>query len=374
MQNTLPADKEGRRKSESRKRRGRSRKSVRGRVASRLRSRWLNLRTRPKCRNNNSLSRDADPPFRSTRPSLIRPEGSTPPNNFQQHYRVGPARQPGSQAGASAGSFGAARGQGASPPRVTHWTDGGLHVWTPLVAPGCPFVAHHGGGGIHPPPPVQGKGSERRRHRSAQPAAARPPLSSIRPPPRGNIWNPLRRSPHVVPLTDHASAPTPPPHAIAAFSLRPAGAQLPDRIEAWTMASSADSHAIVAGAGTPPSDSPRAANKAGGAAPWKPLASEAVPVVVAVGDPIIDADSWPALPGLASPPPPPAAKASLKAPPSPSTVSFCIRILPILSNTGPDLEISYRLMRLIFVGVGSVSGVGDVTGLIGQSWRSGCQS
>jgi hypothetical protein len=180
MQNTLPADKEGRRKSESRKRRGRSRKSVRGRVASRLRSRWLNLRTRPKCRNNNSLSRDADPPFRSTRPSLIRPEGSTPPNNFQQHYRVGPARQPGSQAGASAGSFGAARGQGASPPRVTHWTDGGLHVWTPLVAPGCPFVAHHGGGGIHPPPPVQGKGSERRRHRSAQPAAARPPLSSPR--------------------------------------------------------------------------------------------------------------------------------------------------------------------------------------------------
>jgi hypothetical protein len=140
------------------------------------------------------------------------------------------------------------------------------------------------------------------------------------------------------------------------------------------MASSADSHAIVAGAGTPPSDSPRAANKAGGAAPWKPLASEAVPVVVAVGDPIIDADSWPALPGLASPPPPPAAKASLKAPPSPSTVSFCIRILPILSNTGPDLEISYRLMRLNFVGVGSVSEVGDVTGLIGQSWRSGCQS
>lgn len=87
------------------------------------------------------------------------------------------------------------------------------------------------------------------------------------------------------------------------------------------MASGADSHAVVAGAGTPPSDSPRTANKAGGAAPWKPLASEAVPVVVAVGDPIIDADSWPALPGLASPPPPPAAKASLKAPPSPSTRS-----------------------------------------------------
>ncbi|KAL6902379.1 hypothetical protein ACP4OV_005255 [Aristida adscensionis] len=90
------------------------------------------------------------------------------------------------------------------------------------------------------------------------------------------------------------------------------------------MASGPDQHALaVGGAGTPPSNSPTAAKKAGGAAAWKRPGATAVPVVVAVGSPIMDTDSWPALPGLASPPPPPplaavaAAKASPKASPSP---------------------------------------------------------
>ncbi|TVU48338.1 hypothetical protein EJB05_07972 [Eragrostis curvula] len=85
------------------------------------------------------------------------------------------------------------------------------------------------------------------------------------------------------------------------------------------MASSSDSHVAVAGAGTPPSDSPGAGKKAGGAAVWNLPGSAAAPVVVEVGNPIMDADSWPALPGLASPSPPPAAKASPKAAPPPST-------------------------------------------------------
>ncbi|KAK3150518.1 hypothetical protein QOZ80_3AG0234190 [Eleusine coracana subsp. coracana] len=113
------------------------------------------------------------------------------------------------------------------------------------------------------------------------------------------------------------------------------------------MASSADSHAAVAGAGTPPSDSPRGAKKAGGAAPWKLPASAAAPEVVAVGNPIMDADSWPALPGLASPPPPApaAAKSSPKAAPPPSTA---VVMSPVsLRNPGaldanPDNEASVR--------------------------------
>lgn len=91
------------------------------------------------------------------------------------------------------------------------------------------------------------------------------------------------------------------------------------------MASSADPHVAVAGAGTPPSDSPVGAKKAGAAAAvWKLPAGATVPVAVAVESPIMDADSWPALPGLVSPPPPaagPAAKASPKAASPASTVS-----------------------------------------------------
>ncbi|XP_062216763.1 la-related protein 1B-like isoform X2 [Phragmites australis] len=103
------------------------------------------------------------------------------------------------------------------------------------------------------------------------------------------------------------------------------------------MATSADLHAAVAGAGTPPSDSPPAAKKAGAAAAaaWKRPGSATVPAVVAVGNPIMDADSWPALPGLASPPPPAAAavaKASPKATPPPSTGAV---ISPVsLGNSG----------------------------------------
>lgn len=91
------------------------------------------------------------------------------------------------------------------------------------------------------------------------------------------------------------------------------------------MATSADPHAAVAGAVTPPSDSPVGAKKAGAAAAvWKLPAGATVPVAVAVENPIMDADAWPALPGLASPPPVAAgaaAKASPKAASPASTVS-----------------------------------------------------
>ncbi|CAL4920839.1 unnamed protein product [Urochloa decumbens] len=91
------------------------------------------------------------------------------------------------------------------------------------------------------------------------------------------------------------------------------------------MATSADPHAAVVGSGTPPSGSPVAPKKAGAAAAaaaWKRPGGATVPAAVAVENPIMDAESWPALPGLASPPPPapqPAAKASPKAaPPAPT--------------------------------------------------------
>lgn len=91
------------------------------------------------------------------------------------------------------------------------------------------------------------------------------------------------------------------------------------------MATSADPHAAMAVAGKPPSDSPVGPKKAGaGAAPWKLPAGTTVPDTEAVESPIIDADSWPALPGLASPPPPaagPTAKASPKAASPASKVS-----------------------------------------------------
>ncbi|KAL6645202.1 hypothetical protein ACP70R_016810 [Stipagrostis hirtigluma subsp. patula] len=120
------------------------------------------------------------------------------------------------------------------------------------------------------------------------------------------------------------------------------------------MASSADPHAVaVAGAGTPPSNSPTAGKKAGAAAAWKRPGSATVPVVVAVGSPVMDADSWPALPGLASPPPPAAAapaaaaaaKASPKAPSPPSTGAVMSPVS--LGNSGaldakPDNEAPVR--------------------------------
>lgn len=80
----------------------------------------------------------------------------------------------------------------------------------------------------------------------------------------------------------------------------------------------ADPYAALAGAGTPPHGSPVAAKRAAATA-WK--RPENGPVLVAPGSPIMDADSWPALPGLASPQPPTPPKASPKAAPPPSTVS-----------------------------------------------------
>uniref|UniRef100_A0A0D9VPP9 HTH La-type RNA-binding domain-containing protein n=1 Tax=Leersia perrieri TaxID=77586 RepID=A0A0D9VPP9_9ORYZ len=103
------------------------------------------------------------------------------------------------------------------------------------------------------------------------------------------------------------------------------------------MASNGEKHAVAAPAAT---ESPPAAGKkaaaAAAAAAWKrPGNGAAVPVVVAPGSPIMDADSWPALPGLASPPPPPPPKASPKAAPPPSAE---VVIPPVsLGNSGaPD--------------------------------------
>uniref|UniRef100_J3LK55 HTH La-type RNA-binding domain-containing protein n=1 Tax=Oryza brachyantha TaxID=4533 RepID=J3LK55_ORYBR len=104
------------------------------------------------------------------------------------------------------------------------------------------------------------------------------------------------------------------------------------------MASNGDQHAAAnAGGGTPaPTDSPPAGKKAGAAAvAWKRPGNGAVQVVVAPGSPIMDADSWPALPGLASPPPPTPPRASPKAAPPPSAE---VVIPPVsLGNSGaPD--------------------------------------
>ncbi|XP_008651177.1 la-related protein 1B isoform X2 [Zea mays] len=107
------------------------------------------------------------------------------------------------------------------------------------------------------------------------------------------------------------------------------------------MASSADPHAAVAAAmaGTTPSDSLLGAKKAGAAAAvWKLPEAATVPVAVVVENPIMDADSWPALPGLSSPPPPaagPVAKASPKAASPASTGA--VMSPPSLANPGaPD--------------------------------------
>ncbi|KAG2554679.1 la-related protein 1B-like isoform X2 [Panicum virgatum] len=102
------------------------------------------------------------------------------------------------------------------------------------------------------------------------------------------------------------------------------------------MATSADPHAAVAGAGTPPpSDSPFGAKKAGAAAAaWKRPGGATVPAAVAVENPIMDTNSWPALPGLASPPPPPA-KASPKAT-SPASTGAVISPVSLGISGAPD--------------------------------------
>ncbi|RLN18817.1 la-related protein 1B-like isoform X2 [Panicum miliaceum] len=106
------------------------------------------------------------------------------------------------------------------------------------------------------------------------------------------------------------------------------------------MATSADPHAAVAGTGTPPpSDSPFGAKKAGAAAAaWKRPGGATVPAAVAVENPIMDTDSWPALPGLASPTPPaagPAAKASPKAA-SPASTGAVISPVSLGISGAPD--------------------------------------
>ncbi|AQL09651.1 La-related protein 1B [Zea mays] len=86
------------------------------------------------------------------------------------------------------------------------------------------------------------------------------------------------------------------------------------------MASNADQHAAVVSAA--PSDSPVGAKKAGAAAAvWKLPAAAAVPVAEVVENPIMDAHSWPALPGLSSPPPPPPPHAGPTAKASPKAAS-----------------------------------------------------
>ncbi|KAM0892259.1 hypothetical protein ACQ4PT_025848 [Festuca glaucescens] len=79
------------------------------------------------------------------------------------------------------------------------------------------------------------------------------------------------------------------------------------------MASVAEPRAAVAGAGSPPpSLSPVAAKRA-----WKRPENGPAPVLAAPGNPIMDAESWPALPGQLSPAPtiPPKASPKATAPP-----------------------------------------------------------
>lgn len=95
------------------------------------------------------------------------------------------------------------------------------------------------------------------------------------------------------------------------------------------MASVAEPRAAIAGAGSPPpSLSPVAAKRA-----WKRPENGPAPVLAAPGNPIMDAESWPALPGQLSPAPPTPPKASPKAtapPPSDEAV-----ITPVsLGNSG----------------------------------------
>ncbi|XP_015632468.1 la-related protein 1C isoform X1 [Oryza sativa Japonica Group] len=112
------------------------------------------------------------------------------------------------------------------------------------------------------------------------------------------------------------------------------------------MASNADQHAAAnGGGGTTPAatGSPPAGKKAAAAAAWKrPGNGAAVPVVVAPGSPIMDADSWPALPGLASPPPttltptPMPPKASPKVAPLPPPAEAVIPPISLGNSGAPD--------------------------------------
>ncbi|KAL5223342.1 hypothetical protein ABZP36_028055 [Zizania latifolia] len=91
------------------------------------------------------------------------------------------------------------------------------------------------------------------------------------------------------------------------------GGPLLYRIEVWMMASNADLHAASAVTEDPP-PTKKAATVA-----WKRPGNGSVLVVVALGSPIMDANTWPALPGLASPPPLTPPKASPMAAPPPTT-------------------------------------------------------
>ena len=71
-----------------------------------------------------------------------------------------------------------------------------------------------------------------------------------------------------------------------------------------------------------------------------PASEQDGPVLVAPGSPIMDANSWPALPGLASPQPPTPPKASPKAAPPPSTVSCQFISVSDLLTIGVGFRIS----------------------------------
>ncbi|EMS62741.1 hypothetical protein TRIUR3_31616 [Triticum urartu] len=120
----------------------------------------------------------------------------------------------------------------------------------------------------------------------------------------------------------------------------------------------ADPHAALAGAGTPPHGSPVAAKRAAATA-WK--RPENGPVLVAPGSPIMDADSWPALPGLASPQPPTPPKASPKAAPPPSTVAAILPVSLDISDA-PDATPDQDALETVILPVSlDISGAPDAT-------------
>lgn len=120
----------------------------------------------------------------------------------------------------------------------------------------------------------------------------------------------------------------------------------------------ADPHAALAGAGTPPHGSPVAGKRAAATA-WK--RPENGPVLVAPASPIMDADSWPALPGLASPQPPTPPKASPKAAPPPSTVAAILPVSLDISDA-PDATPDQDALETVILPVSlDISGAPDAT-------------
>uniref|UniRef100_A0ACD5WQT4 Uncharacterized protein n=1 Tax=Avena sativa TaxID=4498 RepID=A0ACD5WQT4_AVESA len=130
------------------------------------------------------------------------------------------------------------------------------------------------------------------------------------------------------------------------------------------MASVAEPHAAIAGAGSPPpSLSPVAARRA-----WKRPENGPAPVLAAPGNPIMDAESWPALPGQLSPAPPPtpprASPEAAAPPPSAEAVIAPVSLGNSSVKDGEEAPVRSPPVRRALVmpvgDVGLVTPAGDV--------------